>query len=58
MIAEPAALCEVMPELLLLTLIQAFQVKLQLNAERTHRGVAGTGFLAMFLDDIILLDAC
>ena len=50
MIAEPAALGEVMPELFLFCLVKAFQVKLQLNAERTHRGVSGTGFLAVLLD--------
>ena len=58
MIAKPAALGEAVPELLLLTLIQAFQAKLQLNAERTHRGVSGTGFLAVILNDIILPGAC
>ena len=57
MIAEPAALGKVMPELFLFSLVKAFQVKLQLNAERTHRGVSGTGFLAVHLDDIILPDA-
>ena len=57
MIAEPAALREVVPEFFLLCLVKAFQVKLQLNAERTHRGVSGTGFLAVHLDDIILPDA-
>ena len=54
MIAEPAALGEVMPELLLLTLIQAFQVKLHFNDNRTHRGVSGTGFLAVILDEVSL----
>ena len=58
MIAEPSALGEVMPKLFLLCLVKAFQVKLQLNAERTHRGVSGTGFLAVLLDDIILPGAC
>ena len=58
MIAEPSALGEVMPELFLFCLVKAFQVKLHLNDNRTHRSVAGTGFLAVLLDDIILLDAC
>ena len=49
-IAEPSALGEVMPELFLFCLAQAFQVKLQLNAERTHRSMSGTGFLAVLLD--------
>ena len=58
MIAEPSALGEVMPELFLFSLVKAFQVKLQLNAERTHRGVSGTGFLAVLLDCLVLYDAC
>ena len=58
MIAEPSALGEVMPELFLLTLIQAFQVKLHFNDNRTHRIMPGTGFLAVLLDDIILPGAC
>ena len=50
MIAEPSALGEVMPELFLFSLVQAFQVKLHFNDNRTHRGVSGTGFLAVLLD--------
>ena len=50
MIAEPAALGEVVPEFFLFCLVKAFQVKLHFNDNRTHRGVSGTGFLAVLLD--------
>ena len=56
-IAEPSALCEVVPELFLFCLVQAFQVELQLNAERAHRGMAETGFLSLLLYHIVLHDA-
>ncbi|MBO8436371.1 MAG: hypothetical protein IAA97_05285 [Spirochaetes bacterium] len=45
-----------MPELFLFCLAKALQVKLQLNAERTHRSVSCTGFLAVLLDGIVFLD--
>ena len=57
-VAEPTALGEAVPEFFLFSLIEASQVKLQLHANRAHRGVTEAGFLAVFLDRIILLDAC
>ena len=57
-IAEPSAPREVVQELLLFCLAKALQVKLQLDAERTHRSVSCTGFLAVLLDGIVLPDAC
>ena len=56
-IAEPSALCEILPELLLFCLVQAFQVELQLHAERAHRGMADVGFLSLLLYHIVLHDA-
>ena len=57
-IAQPAALCEVVPELFLFCLVKAFQVKLHLHYNRTHRSMTDAGFFAVLLDDTILPDAC
>ena len=56
-IAEPAALGEIVPEIFLFGLVKAFQVELQLHAERTHRTVTDTGFLAVLFDCHVLPDA-
>ena len=56
-IAEPAALGEVVPELFLFCLVKAFQIEFQLNDNRAHRTVTGTVFLAVLFDCHVLPDA-
>ena len=52
-----AALGEVVPELFLFCLVKAFQIEFQLHAERAHRTMTGTGFLAVLFDRHVLPDA-
>ena len=58
MVAEPAAFSEIQKELAAFSLVQTLDVQLELDGERTHRGMTEKSFLHAFSDCFVLCLPC